>query len=105
MTGFKTVVDSFVALHEIVEDKLGNDRAYGLPALSVTPNLAEKTLKEISNDKKIKIGKIEDSFDPRIQSIVDNWPIAVDGSRATAIGLPLPPSLKLIIEQYLEHFK
>ena len=105
MTGFKTVVDSFVALHEIVEDKLGNDRAYGLPALSVTPNLAEKTLKEISNDKKIKIGKIEDSFDPRIQSIVDNWPIAVDGSRATAIGLPHPPSLKLIIEQYLEHFK
>ena len=105
MTGFKTVVDSFVALHEIVEDKLGNDRAYGLPALSVTPNLAEKTLKEISNDKKIKIGKIEDSFDPRIQSIVDNWPIAVDGSRATAIGLPQPPSLKLIIEQYLEHFK
>ena len=105
MTGFKTVVDSFVALHEIDEDKLGNDRAYGLPALSVTPNLAEKTLKEISNDKKIKIGKIEDSFDPRIQSIVDNWPIAVDGSRATAIGLPHPPSLKLIIEQYLEHFK
>ena len=105
MTGFKTVVDSFVALHEIVEDKLGNDRAYGLPALSVTPNLAEKTLKEISNDKKIKIGKIEDSFDPHIQSIVDNWPIAVDGSRATAIGLPHPPSLKLIIEQYLEHFK
>lgn len=105
MTGFKTVVDSFVALHEIDEDKLGNDRAYGLPALSVTPNLAEKTLKEISNDKKIKIGKIEDSFDPRIQSIVDNWPIAVDGSRATAIGLPHPPSLKIIIEQYLEHFK
>ena len=105
MTGFKTVVDSFVALHEINEDKLGDDRAYGLPALSVTPNLAEKTLKEISNDKKIKIGKIEDSFDPRIQSIVDNWPTAVDGNRATALGLPHPPTLKLIIEQYLEHFK
>ena len=53
MTGFKTVVDSFVALHEIVEDKLGNDRAYGLPALSVTPILAEKPLKEISNDKQM----------------------------------------------------
>ena len=104
MTGFKTVVDSFVALHEIDEDKLGDDRAYGLPALSVTPNLAEKTLKEISNDKKIKIGKIEDSFDPRIQSIVDNWPTAVDGNRAIAIGIPRPPTLKLIIEQYLEHF-
>ncbi|MEE2615385.1 MAG: NAD-dependent epimerase/dehydratase family protein [Verrucomicrobiota bacterium] len=104
MTGFKTVVDSFVALHEIEEAKLGDDRAYGLPSLSVTPNLAEKVLQEISDEKKIKIGKIEDAFEPRIQSIVDNWPTAADGHRATALGLPQPPALKQIIEQYLEHF-
>ncbi|MDP6891998.1 MAG: NAD-dependent epimerase/dehydratase family protein [Verrucomicrobiota bacterium] len=104
MTGFKTVVDSFVALHEIEETKLGDDRAYGLPSLSVTPNLAEKVLQEISDEKKIKIGKIEDAFEPRIQSIVDNWPTAADGHRARALGLPQPPALKQIIEQYLEHF-
>ena len=104
MTGFKTVVDSFVALHEIEEAKLGDDRAYGLPSLSVTPNLAEKVLQEISDEKKIKIGKIEDAFEPRIQSIVDNWPTAADGHRAIALGLPQPPALKQIIEQYLEHF-
>lgn len=104
MTGFKTVVDSFVALHEIEEAKLGDDRAYGLPSLSVTPNLAEKVLQEISDEKKIKIGKIEDAFEPRIQSIVDNWPTAADGHRARALGLPQPPALKQIIEQYLEHF-
>ncbi len=104
MTGFKTVVDSFVALHEIEEAKLGDDRAYGLPSLSVTPNLAEKVLQEISDEKKIKIGKIEDAFEPRIQSIVDNWPTAADGHRARTLGLPQPPALKQIIEQYLEHF-
>ena len=104
ITGFKTVVESFVALHEIDEAKLGDDRAYGLPALSVTPNIAEKVLQEISTEKKMKIGKIEDAFEPKIQSIVDNWPTAVDGFRAEAIGLPKPPSLKKIIEQYLELF-
>jgi hypothetical protein len=98
---FKCVFN-FVALHEIDEAKLGDDRAYGLPALSVTPNIAEKVLQEISTEKKMKIGKIEDAFEPKIQSIVDNWPTAVDGFRAIALGLPKPPSLKKIIEQYLE---
>ena len=69
-----------------------------------TPNIAEKVLQEISTEKKMKIGKIEDAFEPKIQSIVDNWPTAVDGFRAEAIGLPKPPSLKKIIEQYLELF-
>jgi hypothetical protein len=39
-----------------------------------------------------------------IQSIVDNWPVAVDGRRALALGLPHPPSVKHLVEQYLEDF-
>ena len=42
MTGFRTVIDSFIALHETAESQLGDDRAYGLPAHCVTPNLAEQ---------------------------------------------------------------
>jgi hypothetical protein len=84
---------------------LGSNASSILPIFiffSVTPNIAEKVLQEISTEKKMKIGKIEDAFEPSIQSIVDNWPTAVDGFRAEAIGLPKPPSLKKIIEQYLE---
>ena len=44
------------------------------------------------------------AFDARIQGIVDNWPVAVDGTRAIALGLPQPPPLKQIVEQYLEDF-
>ena len=36
MTGFRTVIDSFIALHEIDVNQLGDDRAYGLPAHIVT---------------------------------------------------------------------
>ena len=104
MTGFRTVIDSFITLHETAESQLGDDRAYGLPAHCVTPNLAEQALAEIAGEKNLTLGPINDAFDPRIQGIVDNWPTAADGSRAVELGLPEPPPLKQIIEQYLEAF-
>ena len=104
MTGFRTVVDSFVALHEAPEDRLSDDRAYGLPAHQVTPAMAEKALNELAEEKNLALGQIEDAFDPRIQAIVDTWPTAVNGNRAVALGLPEPPPLKKIVEQYLEAF-
>ena len=104
MTSFRTVVDSFVALHEAPEDRLGDDRAYGLPAHQVTPAMAGKALSELAEEKNLTLGQIEDAFDPSIQAIVDTWPTAVDGYRAVALGLPEPPPLKKIVEQYLEAF-
>ncbi len=102
MTGFRTVVDSFIALFEVPEERLGDDRAYGLPAHQVTPAMAGKVLIELGEKKNLALGQIEDAFDPRIQAIVDTWPTAVDGTRAVALGLPEPPPLKQIVEQYLE---
>ena len=104
MTSFRTVVDSLVALHEAPEDRLGDDRAYGLPAHQVTPAMAGKALSELAEEKNLALGQIEDAFSPRIQAIVDTWPTAVDGTRAVALGLPEPPPLKQIVEQYLEAF-
>jgi len=104
MTGFRTVVDSFIALFEVPEERLGDDRAYGLPAHEVTPAMAGKVLIELAEKKNLALGQIEDAFDPRIQAIVDTWPTAVDGTRAVALGLPEPPPLKQIVEQYLEAF-
>ena len=104
MTGFRTVVDSFIALHEVQEDRLGDDRAYGLPAHSVTPTLAEQILRNLTEEKNLVLGQIADAFDPRIQAIVDTWPTAADGARAVALGLPEPPPLKHIVQQYLETF-
>ena len=104
MTGYRTVIDSFIALAEVPEEKLGKDRAYVLPAHRVTPQIAEKVIAEVAAARGIKLGPIVDAFDTRIQGIVDNWPQQVDGARAEAIGLPRPPELKVIVEQYLEDF-
>lgn len=104
MTGYRTVIDSFIALSEVAEDRLGKDRAYVLPAHRVTPQIAEKVIAEVAAQRGIKLGPIVDAFDARIQGIVDNWPQQVDGSRAIAIGAPPPPPLEEIVGQYLDDF-
>ena len=104
MTGYRTVIDSFIALAEAPEERLGKDRAYVLPAHRVTPEIAERVIQEVANERGIKLGPIVDAFDARIQGIVDNWPQQVDGARAVEIGLPCPPDLRVIVEQYLEDF-
>jgi nucleoside-diphosphate-sugar epimerase len=104
MTGYRTVIDSLIALHEVSADRFKDDRAYVLPAHTVTPNLAESVIREVAAERGHRLGEIEDAFDVRIQGIVSNWPTGVDGSRAVALGLPQPPPLKQIVEQYLEDF-
>jgi hypothetical protein len=98
------VIESLIALHEVPADRLRGDRAIGLPAHRVTPQLAESVLREIAAERGLNLGPITDAFDARIQGIVDNWPVAVDGARAIALGLPQPPPLKQIVAQYLEDF-
>ena len=104
MTGYRTVIDSFIALSEVSEDKLGKDRAYVLPAHRVTPQMAEQVIQEVAAEHGLKLGAITDAFDARIQGIVDNWPQQVDGARALEIGLPKPPPLKQIVSDYLADF-
>jgi D-erythronate 2-dehydrogenase len=104
MTGYRTVIDSLIALSEVPESKLGKDRAYVLPAHRVTPQLAERVIQEVAAERGLTLGPIVDAFDSRIQGIVDNWPQQVDGSRAVEMGIPQPPALKIIVEQYLEDF-
>jgi D-erythronate 2-dehydrogenase len=104
MTGYRTVIESLIALHEVGPDKLSDDRAFVLPAHRVTPNLAEEKLKLVAAERGLHLGPIEDAFDPRIQGIVSNWPVSVDGSRAVALGLPQPPELKVLVEHYIQDF-
>lgn len=104
MTGYRTVIDSLIALHELPSALIGRDRSIGLPAVSVTPHFAEQALRHVAQERNLSLGAIEEDADPRIQGIVDHWPVAVDGSRALALGFPPVPSLQTIIGQYLEDF-
>jgi hypothetical protein len=73
--------------------------------MSVTPHLAEQALRQVAQERSITLGDIEEHPDPRIQGLVDHWPVAVDGARSLALGLPPVPSLQTIIRDYLEDFQ
>jgi hypothetical protein len=104
MTGYRTVIDSLIAIHELPSHRLRDDRAIGLPAHQVTPALAESVLREIADEYGLVLGPIVNAFDTRIQGIVSNWPTDIDGTRAIALGLPIPPPLREIVLQYLRDF-
>ena len=104
MTGYRTVIDSLIALHDVGPSALGDDRAYVLPAHTVTPALASAALHEIATARGLTLGPIVDAPDARIQGIVSNWPVRLDAARAIAIGLPVPPPLATLIAHYLEDF-
>lgn len=102
--GYRDVIDSFIALHEAPAENLGDDRAFGLPSHRVTPETARVALEDLAAERGIALGPLIESFDARIQGIVDTWPTATDGSRAISVGCPEPKPLKTMIEEYLEDF-
>jgi nucleoside-diphosphate-sugar epimerase len=104
ITGYRTVIDSLIAIHDLPSALIGRDRSIGLPAMSVTPHLAEQALRQVAQERNLRLGTIEEHPDSRIQGIVDNWPVAVDGSRALSLGFPPVPTLQTIICQYLDDF-
>jgi D-erythronate 2-dehydrogenase len=105
MTGYRTVVESLLALHELPSKCFGDDRAIGLPAHQVTPEMANTVLREVAHELNLSLGPIVEEFNPRIQAIVSNWPVDIDGMRAIQLGLPQPPLLRDIILQYIADFR
>ncbi len=91
-------------LHDLPKEDLGDDRAVGLPAMSVTPIQAAAVLRQVAAKRNLKLGEIVDDFQPRIQRIVDNWPTAIDGRRALRLGLPNVSSLEQVVDEYLDDF-
>src|SRR5687768_10419877 len=60
MTGYRTIIDSLIALHEVPAARLGSDRSVGLPAHGVTPLLAEEVVKQVAAARGLTPGPIVD---------------------------------------------
>lgn len=104
MTGYRTVIESLIRIHELDSKPIGKDRSIGLPALQVTPQMAEEAILRLSLKHSFPLGPIVEQPDERIQRIVSNWPIAIDGRRGLALGLPNVSSLDQIILDYIHDF-
>jgi len=102
--GYETVINSFIALHEMDPYSLADDRIFTLPSLDLTVAEMVDALEQFAADRGIELGPIIDKPDPVIQRIVDGWPVATDASRALKAGLPPVQSLREILETYLRDF-
>ncbi len=102
--GYRDVVQCFLALQEVPEERLGDDRAYCLP--NHNPTVAEMivALEAVAAGQGRALGPIRDTPDAVIRRIVDSWPVAVDAGRALELGLPAGAPLETLVRQYIEDF-
>lgn len=102
--GYREVIESFIALHEASPDILGEDRAFGLPSLTLTVEEGIGVLKKVASDRGLTLGPFIDAPNAVIQRIVRGWPVGTDGTRAITAGVPHPSSLEQIILNYITDF-
>ncbi len=100
--GYRAVVGGLIRLAELPAEKLGSDRAVGLPALNPRVDEMVAALKHATGESFDGLHRFE--LDPAIAAICRGWPAAVDGARALELGLPLEPDLETIVRYYVEDY-
>ena len=101
ISGYRTVVENLIRLHEIDGALLGSDRAVNLPALDPTPREMTAALRRASDRP---LGAIRYELDPEISSFFRGWAQHSSFDRAVALGLVRDNDLESIITGYIEDF-
>jgi D-erythronate 2-dehydrogenase len=102
VSGYRTIVEGFIKLHEADGEALGDDRAITFPAINATVAEMIKALKRVAGNK--PLGPIRVERDATIERIVASWPTALNFDRATALGLPVDGNLDTIVRAYIEDY-
>lgn len=100
--GYRAVVEGLIALHELDAERLGVDRAVGLPALTVTVGDMVAALRRVAGDR--PLGRITVEPDPFIEAICRGWPGDSHYRRALDLGLPREASLDEIVAYYIADY-
>ena len=102
VSGYATVIENLVRLHEIDGDRIGADRAVNLPSLSATARQMTDALIATVGDR--ELGQITHRPDPAISTVFAGWARWSRFERATELGLAVDESLESIIRTYLRDY-
>jgi nucleoside-diphosphate-sugar epimerase len=102
VSGYRTIVEGFIRLHEADGEALGDDRAITFPGLNATVADMIKSLKQVAGNR--PLGPIRFDRDPVIERIVASWPTALNFERASALGLPVDTNLDSIVRAYIDDY-
>ena len=84
--GYRTIVDSLVALHELPSAALGDDRTINLPSFSATAGEMVAALDRVCAGR--RLGAVSDAPDPAVQRLVGSWPAYARADRAAPSACP-----------------
>jgi D-erythronate 2-dehydrogenase len=101
ISGYRTVVENLVRLHEVSPADLGPDRAVNLPALAPT---AQEMIDCLSPANGRPLGGVRLRPDPAVIAIMDTWAQHSSFERASRLGLVADGGLAEIVAAYLEDF-
>jgi D-erythronate 2-dehydrogenase len=102
VSGYRSIVEGFVGLHEADGEALGDDRAVTFPGINVTVREMIEALKRVAGNR--HLGSIRFESDPVIERIVASWPTALNFERARKLGLPLDANLDAIVRAYIDDY-
>ncbi len=102
VTGHRTAVACFVALHEVDGSRLGADRAVTLPSISVTIQDLVDSLHRVAGDR--PLGRISIEPDPEVVKVVNSWAARSSFEKAAELGLPVDPDADSIVRAFIEDF-
>ena len=102
VTGYRTLVENLVRLHEVRGEDIGPDRGVNLPALSVTAQQMIDALVAATPDR--VLGPVVHRPDPSIQQIFAGWARSSSFERALRLGLHTDQGLEPIIQEYIDDF-
>ena len=101
LSGYRTVVENLIRLHEVDGDALGGDRGCNFPALNPS---AEEMIDTLARVNSRRLGEIRVQPDAAVMSIFRGWAQCSSFARATGLGLVRDTTLEAIIQAYLEDF-
>ena len=102
VVGYRSVVESILALYELSGESLGDDRALNLPNISVTIGEMVESMKRVASDR--TLGEVTVEIDPFVESMVMSWPTHVGAGRALQLGLPKADDLDDVIRSYMDGY-
>ncbi|HET8590560.1 MAG TPA: D-erythronate dehydrogenase [Nakamurella sp.] len=102
ISGYRTVVDNLIRLHQAPGEAIGPDRAVTLPSIAVTAREMAAALTSAAGDR--ELGPIVHRPDPLVERIFAGWAQTSSFQRATELNLLADEGLEPIIRGYLEDF-
>lgn len=96
----RQVVESFLHAEHLSAEAWGFHRALALPGITTTVAEMVEAMRDLGGPAVTE--RIRWEPDPVIQRIVDTWPVKFHPARATRLGFAADPSIKQIIQEFIE---